>query len=366
MSTGTNGVVAPTAATESRSGNPTPDRQPESADGMNDAVRRMLASKGITPAEQPAASAVEQPEAEASETDLSQPNEVETEPLAAAPEADAEEQGEADGTEGEEQEDEADDVPRGVQKRINKLTARAKSAEEQVESLRHEIEQLKASQAQPEKLSTARDPEVEAITGRLETVRQEIGAAEQLRAQLATSPEQVEEVLRRIAKLPNYDPATMRDWLTDYLSDARSKVARFEGELGARQKVAEQQAKAKRESVFRMTETEMPWVKDPADQRGAEFKRIMATPEAQAIPDAAFFVAAGIEKLIAMQARQKAGAAKPKPAAPATVRPVARASGAPAKPVVKDPLQAARERLRSGGKDAGLAYARAAVAAARQ
>jgi hypothetical protein len=45
---------------------------------------------------------------------------------------------------------------------------------------------------------------------------------------------------------------------------------------------------------------------------------------------------------------------------------VARASGAPAKPAAKDPLQVARDGLQGGGMDKALAYAKAAVAAARQ
>lgn len=369
----TNGEVAPSNATESRSGNPTPDRQPATTDGMNDAVSRMLAAKGITPAPMPAASAAEQPEAEASEADLSQSQEDESGSLAAAPDGveaedqvEGEDQAEAVEAEEGEQEDAADDAPKGVQKRINKLTARAKAAEEQVEQLRQEIEQLKAQRAEPEAPAAGRDPELEALNTRLASVREEISTAEQLRAQLATDAEGVAEILKRVAKLPNYEPQTMRDFLTDYLSDARSKVARVEGEIGARAKVAEEQAAAKRTKVVQLTEAEMPWVKDSKDPRAAEYRRIMALPATKAIPDAAFFVAAGVEKILAMQARAKTQAAKPKAAAAATVRPVARASGAPAKPAAKDPLQVARDGLQGGGRDAALAYAKAAVAAARQ
>lgn len=363
------GVVASgEAAAESRSGKPTPDRHQANDGGVNDAVNRLLAAKGIAPAEETPAGADTDPEAEVGEVDLSQQQD-ETGSLAAAPDAAAEDQQEGEETEaeedsGEEQEDAQDDAPKGVQKRINKLTARAKAAEEQVEELRRQIEEIKAAQAKPSEAATeGADPEVDAITGKLTEVRKELGIAEQLRAQLATDAAGVAEVLKRVAKLPNYEPETMRDWLNDYLGAARSNMARLEGQLETQRKVAEGQIQAKREQVTRMTETAMPWIKDKADPRHVHYQRIMATPAAKSSPDAAFFIAAGVQMLAAMAAREKAEAAKPKAKPAATVRPTARGGGAPAKPATKDPLQAARDGLAEGKMDNALAYAKAAVGA---
>jgi len=47
-----------------------------------------------------------------------------------------------------EEEDSSEDLSRGVQKRIDKLTAKRKEAEEQLETMRKEVEDLKASQSQ--------------------------------------------------------------------------------------------------------------------------------------------------------------------------------------------------------------------------
>jgi len=47
-----------------------------------------------------------------------------------------------------EEDDSNEDISRGVQKRIDKLTAKRKEAEEQLEALRKEVEDLKASQSQ--------------------------------------------------------------------------------------------------------------------------------------------------------------------------------------------------------------------------
>lgn len=47
-----------------------------------------------------------------------------------------------------EEEDSSEDLSRGVQKRIDKLTAKRKDAEEQLETMRKEVEDLKSSQSQ--------------------------------------------------------------------------------------------------------------------------------------------------------------------------------------------------------------------------
>lgn len=340
-----------------------PDRTPVAdADGLNDAVSALLSRRGIAPAKATAASAEPEPVAEAD--DLSQSQSTDDAEAEAAPESAQAEtsdaQGEADAEGGEDDGESEADEPSRVQKRINKLTARLKSAEEKAAKAEAEIAKLKSGTTEA---PVGEDAELQPLLAAQKRYQGEIQLATQLRAKIAQSPEEVEAVIRKVAKdLPNYAPETMRDFLNDYIADAKGELGKTEGQISERRGEQQRRATQRREAVMSMASAEMPWLKDESDARTVRFRELLETPAVKGTPDAAFFVAAGLEKLAAMEARSKVR--KPAPASKPTVRPPSAGRGAPAKVETKTPLDSARQSLGTGTREGLLAYARAAVAAA--
>jgi hypothetical protein len=212
------------------------------------------------------------------------------------------------------------------------------------------------------------DPEVAPLLKRVTELKQEVNTATQLRAMLAKDPDSVAEIIRKVRPdLANYEPETLRDYLNDYIGDAKSALGVAEGQVTERRKVTEAKREERRGQVIQLTQDEYPWVKDTADPRTQRFQQLLDDPVVRSNPDAPFFIAAGIEKLQAIEARQKTGG-KPAAAQAAEARPRVRppASGraAPARTEAKDPVSEARERLKSGDGNAAKAYARAAMSAA--
>ena len=339
-----------------------PDRTPEAdADGLNGAITALLSRRGIIPAKAAAASAEAQPNAEAD--DLSQSPSTDT----AAGEA-ADDSAEASGDQvdpeadaGDEAGDDGSESTR-VQKRINKLTAKAKSAEEKAARLEAELAKLKSGSPEA---PVGEDAELKPLLDAQRTYQGEIQLATELRAKLSQSPEEVAAVIRKVANLPNYDPETLRDFLNDYIADAKLSLGKTEGKISVRKEKREQEAGQRRERVLSMANAEMPWLKDESDPRTERFRELMQDPVVRSSPDAAFFVACGLERLAQMEARSKVQ--KPAAAAPAarqTVRPPSPGRGAPAKVEAKSKLDVARQELGKGDRAGLLAYARAAVAAA--
>lgn len=352
-------VAAATAADQVPPTAP-PDRTPEAdADGLSGAVTALLSRRGIIPAKAAAASAEAQPAAEADDLSQSQsPQTAEAQEADGSPEAGGDE---VDADAGDEADDDGSE-PSRVQKRINKLVARLKSAEEKAARVEAELSKLKSGTPEA---PAGEDAELKPLLDSQRTYQNEIQLATNLRAKLSQSPEEVAAVVRKVANLPNYDPETLRDFLNDYIADAKGALGKTEGQIAERKGKREQEAAQRRERVLSMANAEMPWLKDDADPRTGRFRELMQDPVVRSSPDAAFFVAAGLERLFQIEARAKVQ--KPASAAPTarpTVRPPSTGRGAPAKVEPKSKLDVARQELGKGDRAGLLAYAKAAVAAA--
>lgn len=378
-------------AAMTKPGNPAQDRTPANeADGLNEAVATLLGSRGLSrskggaasadgkPGDQDEALSNPNPEAADGEPAPESPSDAEPEgeegegqpddaDAAAEATEDAEPEGEVEG----EEDDGADKGPKGFQKRIDKLTAKRREAEAAAEAERKradelaaELAQLKAGKAPDQTQVSADDAQVKSMTETIGRCDQEIAVAQRLRAMVATDAEQVANVVRKLAPdLPNYEADTLRDWLNDYLSEARVQKGRAEGALRQRKEQLAEQTRVRRGQIDALATEHHPWLKDEKDARTVQFRQFMERPEVKGSPDAAWFIAAGIEKLLAIQARAKVqakGAAKP--AAKPTVKPSAGGGGAPAKAATATPVQAARQGLASGGLKGASDYVRAAVA----
>ena len=237
-----------------------------------------------------------------------------------------------------------------------------KSAEEKAARVEAELAKLRSGNPQ---VAVGEDAALKPLLDAQRTYQGEIQLATQLRAKLSQSPDEVAAVIRKVATLPNYDPETLRDYLNDYIADAKGALGKTEGQIAERKSKQEQQAAQRRDHVLAMANAEMPWLTDSDDPRTARFHELMQDPVVRSSPDAAFFVAAGLERLSQIEARAKVQ--KPAPAAHAprqTVRPPSAGRGAPAKVEPKSKLEAARQELGKGDRNGLLAYAKAAVAAA--
>jgi hypothetical protein len=346
---------------------------PDDSLGLDAALASVMAKTGITTSTKPAVSAAgEADEATAHSQDQTQTDTSEADETAGEAgdqsgeeqgeqgQADAEAQGDGDG-------DGDGDEPEWFQKRIGKLTARAKAAEERTKELEAEVQALKTGGTKPSSNDPGEDPEMAPLLERAKTIRQEVATATNLRAQIAKDPEAVAQVIRKVApNLPNYEPETLRDFLNDYIGDAKANLGSVEGQVTERRKASETKRTERQGQVMQLTTAEYPWVKDTSDPRGARFAQLLKDPVVARAPDAAFFIAAGLEKLALMESRKPG--AKPAAAAPAkpTVRPPGSGRPAPARTEAKDPLVQAREQMKSGNPEGAKAYARAAVLEALQ
>jgi DNA repair exonuclease SbcCD ATPase subunit len=346
MSNRSTTAAADTAAT------PPTDRTPDDADGMSSDDEALLASAlGLDSTDDTAASAsVEAGDAQ----DLSQTSEGSPETGEAA----AEESDDAEPSEGDDQAEQGDDAGeaedaeaekpkglQGMQKRIDKLTAKLKAAQAEIEEIRTGKPQAAPRGSDP----VESDAEVMASTEQLTKVSKDLDAVRELKARLRTDPKFVEDVLRKhLAPLPGYDPETMKEALDELSSNLRETAAKHRTEADARRKVVAGQVAHRREQVLNITREEMPWVSDEEDPRHDRYVQAMKDPFIASRPDASFFVAAGIEKLMAIEARQKQKGAKPaiaaKPAA-VKVRPSASGVSAPPKHKVQDRQAAAASRF---------------------
>lgn len=314
----------------------------------------LLASAlGLDSTEDDAASAADE---SGDEQDLSQTSEgsPETEEAAAEQSEDADP---AEGEQAEQGDDAADDSEdaeaekpkglQGMQKRIDKLTAKLKAAQAEIEQIRTGKPQAAPSGSDP----IESDAEVVAATAELAKVSKDLDAVRELKARLRTDPKSVEDILRKhLAPLPGYDPETMKEALDELSTNLRETAAEHRAKADARRKVVATQVAQRREQVLNITRTEMPWVSDEDDPRYDRYVQAMKDPFIASRPDAAFFVAAGIEKLVAIEARQRQKLAKPAAAAPGKattvkVRPPAAGVAAPPKAKVPDRQAAAASRF---------------------
>lgn len=202
-----------------------------------------------------------------------------------------------------------------VQKRINKLTAKAKALQERNAELEEELKGLRAG-APPthgpwdpmgadQDYADARKSEDQA--------QAEYKGARQLLRNLARTPEKVLEVVGKAFKIDSPTEDQARDLLEDYaerqqerLTDVKAKRVAREAEL--------RQVNAQAGQIWqREAETDMPWLKNAEDGRQKHIRAILkAHPWVKEIPAGQWLVAAAAHKLAVMEARQRAAQKAPR------------------------------------------------------
>lgn len=356
MSNATQGTVASEAATRRQAGNPPPNRPSGDADGMSASDEALLADAlGLNESSTSAASA-DEGEGDPSQNDLSQTESEgspETEEAAAeASDEAAEDSGEEGEGEGEGAAPEKPKAIQGMQKRIDKLTARLKQQEAELTELRT------GQPAAPGSFDPVEsDAEIQTSVQALAKVTKDIEAVRELKARLRSDPRFVENLLKQHLKpLPDYEADTMREALDEMAVGLRETAAQHRAKAEGRREIVKTEVARKREAVMGITTAEMPWVNDDEDPRYEEYARAMKDPFIASRPDAAFFVAAGIEKLTAIRARQQQQAAKPAAAKPAVakVRPPGGGVGAPPQSKTPNARQGAGQRFLENPSEDGL------------
>ena len=222
---------------------------------------------------------------------------------------------EGDGEECEEAEDESGEFKGRVQKRINKLTAKVKTLAERNAELEDELKSLRdgAPPTQGPWDPLAGDQDYAQSRKTEEQAHAEYKGARQLLRNLDRTPDKVLELVAKAFKVEDPTPDQARDLLEDYaerqqerLTEAKTKRAAREAEL--------RQVNAQAGQVWqREAEADMPWLKNPDDNRQKHVKAILkAHPWVKQVPAGAWIVAAAAHKLAVMEARSRAAQKAPR------------------------------------------------------
>jgi hypothetical protein len=208
---------------------------------------------------------------------------------------------EDDSEESETDESEEPDAPKGLQKalkRINQLTARAKGAEEEVASLKEEIQSLKSQSS--DSTQTQSKPALDKVTNMedLETLRKEaIAAKKWALSNLGKSYVEVDG--------KEFDDDSIREILTeaeDYLTEKIPQRAQFLHE--------------KQQWVSDTIQT-FPWTEKGEGEEWETFLSIRGNKQYKSIldgiPNGDYVTGLLVEGINAVRARQEKAKAKPKP-----------------------------------------------------
>ena len=195
--------------------------------------------------------------------------EVDTQETAEEPVAEANTEAETD-----EVRDVADDTPRGVQKRLNKLTALRREAEERAKKLEEELESIKRQQVLPPK-SVSNNPYAE------------LDSEEKIRAEYDRQ--------RQIRLFCERYPDGYYDGETDEKNISKDEIAKAKvSALRAIEEHLPQQAEyVKKTREFRsVARKEFPWLDDPTDTRASVVRKFVdAVPEIKKFPDYEMYAA---------------------------------------------------------------------------
>jgi hypothetical protein len=214
------------------------------------------------------------------------------------------------------QDDEGDsDLPKGVQKRIDKLTAKRKQAEEEAENLRKEVESLKQAVAESQQASARNENSVTDASNPFSTLKS--------KAEVDKEIEQARWLRYKCMENPNgfilgeseYGPEDVSRMLVNSTKAIEEhlpkQLARIEVE----------------EKIRPIAETTYPWWKAPQSQEYQMAQQILRTaPELKKFPDWQMWVGDAIAGMKAREAASKPTQAQKK----APVQPV-RPTAAPVK-----------------------------------
>ena len=249
-------------------------------------------------------------------------------------------------TPGEEEKDPPQDqVPKGAQHRIDKLTAKLKATEEELRNLReqrHERKRSDGAQGIKGMIEEAATPD------QLDDLEQnaldtEKWAKTTLR-RYRRDPEKVErEIQNRLGQVPD-DP---EEWLENLVDEAEFSRSR---DIPKRRKALEQVAIARRAAV-----KEFPWLDDPTDERAALVEQAkQSRPWLRTDPEADYMLALALMGRQALEA-QKAQKAKPKSKTPdPTPQPSTPSRSVPAMPESVEKWSKAKEAAIKDGSRDGL------------
>lgn len=206
------------------------------------------------------------------------------------------------------QDDEGDsDLPKGVQKRIDKLTAKRKQAEEEAENLRKEVESLKQAVAESQQASARNENSVTDASNPFSTLKS--------KAEVDKEIEQARWLRYKCMENPNgfilgeseYGPEDVSRMLVNSTKAIEEhlpkQLARIEVE----------------EKIRPIAETTYPWWKAPQSQEYQMAQQILRTaPELKKFPDWQMWVGDAIAGMKAREAASKPTQAQKK----APVQPV--------------------------------------------
>lgn len=167
-----------------------------------------------------------------------------------------------------------DETPKGVQKRLNKLTALRREAEERAKKLEEELESIKRQQATPTKPAT-NNPYAEMDTE--EKLKAEYDRQRQIRLFCERYPDGYYDD-------NNYEKNVSKDEI------AKAKVAA----LRAMEEFLPQQAQYinSTKEYKNLARKEFPWLDDPTDSRASAARKFIdAVPEIKKFPDYEIYAA---------------------------------------------------------------------------
>jgi hypothetical protein len=224
-------------------------------------------------------------------------------------------------------------LPKGVKKRIDKLSAKRREAEAEVERLRQEVERLSQEATKPAQIPTADNPYANLST--LEEVSREVEQAKQIRRWCEMNPDGA-VVTGKDGSETEYTAEEVRNIkikALDALEEHLPKRMQYLQNFNQMEQVATK---------------EYPWWKDKsAKERQIAESFLKHFPEIQKFPDYKMVVGDYIQGVKAREAKAKSSGTPVK--APSQPRP----SAAPARVPVKDAQsQAAKKRFTvSGNRD---------------
>lgn len=210
---------------------------------------------------------VAEPQAEEGEYDSNQPEDQQTE-------GESETDTNTD-TEGEEvhskSEEENEEVSRGVQKRIDKLTAKRKEAEAEIDKLKAEVEQLKQATTSPREVDSTAD--IHSNLNTIAEIEAEIAQARKVRNWAEENADGI-TVTDDKGEEKYYDPATMRQIKVNAMRAL---------EEGLPQRYQYIQA---RDQIEQIASKEYPWWKDKTSKEHQIANQFLNTfPAIKKFPD---------------------------------------------------------------------------------
>lgn len=234
-------------------------------------------------------------QAEADEADSNQSEDQESE---GEPETDTNtEDGEEVHSQSEDNEDE--NVSRGVQKRIDKLTAKRKDAETQLEALRKEVDDLKAQQSAPSKSTILPDVPHSNLDSVAE-IEAEIAQARNVRNWAEANAEGFTQT-NEDGTETYYDPAQIRQIKVNAMKALEESLPQRYQYIQAR------------DSIDPVANKEYPWWKDKSSaERQIAEKFLNAFPQIKKFPDYKMVIGDYIRGVKARENNLKSNKAIPK------------------------------------------------------